>query len=282
MSAVSSPKRTIEFSPGQPTVLIGERINPTGRQKLAESLARGNFGVLLSEAQRQVEAGADILDVNVTIPSGDEPALLREAVLQLVEKVGIPLCLDSANPAALEAALAVYPGRALVNSVTGEAHSLEAVLPLVKRHRAVVVGLPLDEHGIPGDPGLRLVIARRILEAAVQQGLSTEDVIIDCLATAAAVDPRAGAIALETVRLVSQELRANTLLGVSNVSFGLPGRAAINACFLGQAIAAGLTCAIADPTDPSVVQTIAAADLLAGRDEYARRYLAHYRRTRPR
>jgi len=218
----------------------------------------------------------------VSIPSGDEPALLREAVVRLVQTVDAPLCLDSANPKALEAALSVYPGRALVNSVTGEAPSLEAVLPLVKRYKAVVVALPLDEQGIPSDPAIRLHNARKLVEAAAKQGIPASDIIIDCLATATAVDPRATTVALETVRLVSKELGVNTLLGISNVSFGLPGRAALNACFAAQAIAAGLTCAIADPTDPGVVQAISAADLLSGRDEYAKRYIAYHRRTRTR
>lgn len=282
MATVTSAKHSVEIATGRPTVLVGERINPTGRQRLADALAQGDLDLLLAEATRQVEAGAHVLDVNVAYPGCDEPALLREAVSRLSETVEVPLCVDSANPLALEAALAVYPGRALVNSVTCEPRSLEAVLPLVKRYHAMVVGMPMNDEGIPDDPGQRLHIAAGIVEAAARQGIPAESIVIDCLATAAAAHPQAALAALGTIRLVSRKLGVNTLLGLSNISFGLPGRGTLNACFLSQAIAAGVTCVIADPTAPGLVQAMLAADFLAGRDSYARRYIGHHRRTHPR
>jgi len=258
-------------------VLIGERLNPTGKPWLAEALRRGDFAVLIKEAHRQVAAGADALDVNVGVPGLEEPQVLRAAVEALSAAVEVPLCLDSANPASLAAALSAYQGKALVNSVNGEERSLATILPLVKEYGAAVIGLTMDEGGIPAEAEGRVAIARRIAERAENMGLPREDIVIDCLAMTVGTDARAAQVTLEALRRISSELGLNTVLGGSNVSFGLPGRPSLNAAFLSLAIACGLTCAIADPTQPEVRRAILAADLLAGRDEFAQRYIAYWR-----
>lgn len=272
-----SSHRTVTIGPGRPTVLIGERLNPTGKPWLAEALRRGDFSVLIKEAHRQVAAGADALDVNVGVPGLEEPQVLRAAVEALSAAVEVPLCLDSANPASLAAALSAYQGKALVNSVNGEERSLATILPLVKEYGAAVIGLTMDEGGIPAEAEGRVAIARRIAERAEKTGLPREDVVIDCLAMTVGTDARAAQVTLEALRRITAELGLNTVLGGSNISFGLPGRPSLNAAFLSLAIACGLTCTIADPTTPEVRRAILAADLLAGRDEFAQRYIAYWR-----
>ena len=254
-------------------------MNPTGKARLTRALQNSDFSVVAAEAQRQVAAGAHVLDVNVGAPGVDEPTALAKAVEVVMSAVDVPLCIDSSSPDALKSALAVYRGKALINSVTGEERLLSRVLPLVKAHGAAVVGMTQDDNGIPGIAEERLAIARRIVDACLAVGISREDVVIDCACLAAGADPAAPQVTLETVRLVRQELGVSTVLGASNVSFGLPGRNAVNAIFLGMAIGAGLDAAIVDPTVPEVVDAIAIADMLAGRDEFAQRYLMHYRAT---
>ncbi|CEP66741.1 Dihydropteroate synthase-like [Moorella glycerini] len=274
---LSRKDKQVEIGPGLPTVIIGERINPTGRKRMAMALQEGNLSLIQEEAVAQVKNGADMLDVNVGAAGVDEVALLPEAVRAVMDVVDVPLCLDSSKPEALQAALKAYHGRALVNSVTGEEASLQRILPVVKEYGAAVVGLCMNEKGIPQEPRERLAIARHILERAIAFGLRPEDIIIDCLAMTVGADQKAAVITLEAMRLVAQELGLNLILGASNVSHGLPDRQAINKAFFAQAIAAGATALIVDPIARGIRRSIRAADLLAGRDEWAMRYLEDYR-----
>ena len=277
MTILSRDSSTVALGPGLPTVIIGERINPTGKKKLAAALQAGDYAYAAREAVRQVEAGAHVIDVNVGVPGIDEPRVLRETVLAVMEAVDVPLSIDSADPEALEAALSVYKGKALVNSVTGEERILSKVLPLVREHGAAVIGLCMNDLGIPPDPAERLEIARKIIGEAERHGIPREDLVIDCLAMTVGADHTAAATTLRAIRKVSQEFGVSTTLGASNISHGLPDRVGINAIFLGMAIGAGLTSAIVDPTVPEVVKAITTADLLAGRDEWAMRYISYYR-----
>ncbi|MFM8321246.1 MAG: dihydropteroate synthase [Chloroflexota bacterium] len=270
--------KTVVIGPNRPFVAIGERINPTRRKKLAETMANGDFSVVQEDARKQIEAGAQILDVNAAIPGADEPALLAGAVKAVLEVANVPLCIDTANPDALRAALEVYPGKALINSTTAEEHMMERVLPLVKQYNAAVIGVITDESGLPGTPEDRLAVARKLLKRAADYGIPAEDVVIDCLALTVGADPQAGKITLDSIALIRQELDANINLGASNVSFGLPDRKIINTAYLALAIARGMTCAITDPTVPEIQTTLLACDLLMGRDEYAMRWIKAYRK----
>ena len=272
---VSSAIKEVAIGHDLPMVIIGERINPTGKKKLAEALRANDLDIVRREAVAQVRAGADIIDVNVGTLGVDEVALLPEVVQALMEAVEVPLCLDSANPEALAAALKVYKGKALVNSVSGEEESLAAVLPLVKEHGAAVIGLLQDSGGIPGQPEARTAIARRIVTRAEAIGIPREDIIIDCLALALAADSGSGVVAIETIRQVKAELGVNITMGASNVSFGLPDRDLVNSAYMMMVIAAGATCLIADAA--KVRPIIRAADLVMGHDKLVRRYLRAYR-----
>jgi len=263
------------ISPEKPVVIIGERINPTGRKRLAAQLQRGELSLVRKEAQRQAAQGADVIDVNVGVAGVDQVEMLPRAVMAVAEVVDIPLAIDADNPQALKAALEVCPGCPLVNSVTGEETSLQAVLPLVKEYDAVVIGLAMDEQGIPDTPEKRLEVARKIVERAEAMGIPRQDVIVDCLALCVGADHRAAWVTLEAMRLVQEELGVNMVLGASNVSFGLPDRAAINDLFLAMAVVRGLTCAITDPARTR--RAILISDLLMGRDEFAMRYITFYR-----
>ncbi len=275
---VSSGTQTVEISRDQPTAIIGERINPTGRKQVLAALQAGNFEQIRQDALAQVAAGAAILDVNAGVPGADEPALLQQALQTVMEVTDVPLSIDTANPAALEAALSIYQGKALVNSVNGEDRSLKAVLPLVKEQGAGVIGLCMDDNGIPETPAKRLAVASKIIERAGKLGIAPEDVIIDPLALTMGADHNAGRVALETIGLVVQEFGVNITMGASNISFGLPDRKYINATFLAMAILAGLTCPITNPLVTEVNTTVLAADLALGRDEYAMRWIKAYRR----
>jgi 5-methyltetrahydrofolate--homocysteine methyltransferase len=268
----------VVISPERPFAIIGERINPTRRKKLAETMAQGNFSVVQEDARKQVEAGAHILDVNAGIPGGDEPALLRGAVQAVLEVVQTPLCIDTANPEALRAALEVYPGKALINSTTAEEHMMQQVFPLAKQFGAAVIGVITDENGVPATPEDRLAVARKLVNRAGDFGVPPEDIIIDCLALTVGADHNAGRITLDAMTLVRQELGVNLNLGASNVSFGLPDRKIINVAYLALAIARGLTTAITDPTVPEIQTTLLACDLLMGRDEYAMRWIKAFRK----
>jgi 5-methyltetrahydrofolate--homocysteine methyltransferase len=274
-SRITSVSKEVVVGGNRATVLIGERINPTGKPKLAEALRSGNLDVVRSEAAAQVQAGADILDVNVGTAGIDEVSLLPQAVKAVMETTDAPLCLDSANLEALESALKVYRGKPLINSVSGEEHSLNKVLPLVKQYGAAVIGLVQDENGIPKDAEGRVSIARRIIGRAEAIGIPREDVVIDCLAVAVASDMNAGAVTLETIRRIRAELGANITLGGSNVSFGLPDRELLTNAFLAAAIFAGVTCPIVNTAKARSI--VVAIDLILGHDEYGRRYIKAFR-----
>lgn len=272
---VSSPTKKVVIGDDQPTVLIGERINPAGKKKLQEALKAGDLEVVRREALAQAEAGADIIDVCVGTFGVDEVSLLPRAVQTVTQAVDIPLCLDSANPEALAAALKVYKGKPLLNSVTGEEHSLAKVLPLVKEYGAAVIGLVQDDEGIPKNAERRLAVARKIVERAEAAGIARQDIIIDCLAFAVGADTSSGSAVIEAIRRIKAELGVNITLGASNVSFGLPEREVINNAFIATAIAAGATCLIVDAA--KVRPAVTAVDLILGRDRHARRYIEAYR-----
>lgn len=272
---VSSATKQVVIADNQPTVLIGERINPTGKKRLSEALKADNLEIVSNEALALVQAKADILDINVGMLDVDEVTLLPQAVQVVMDTVDVPLCLDSANPQALAAALKVYKGKPLINSVTGEEHSLEKVLPLVKEYGAAVIGLLQDGEGIPNNPERRLAIARKIVDHAEAIGIPRQDIIIDCLAGTVGADTSAGLVTIETIRRVKAELGVNLTLGASNISFGLPDRNLLNSAFVAMAIAAGVTCLIVDVA--KVRPIVLAADLVLGRDKHARRYIEAYR-----
>jgi len=254
-----------------PVIIIGECINPTRRKKLVSTLQTGNFEYVVELAKNQIEALADILDVNVGFPGVDDAKLLPATVKQLQSQFDIPLCLDSPNPRALEAALKVLSGKCLVNSVNGEEKSMNAILPIIKEYNVAVIGLTMDDDGITHDPFKRLAIAEKILDRAVKLGIKEEDVIIDPLAMAVSADPRACIITLETIRLVHEKLGLNITQGASNISFGLPDRETLNFAHMVLSILYGLTCPIANPE--KITAAIRAADLVLGRDDFAMRFI---------
>jgi 5-methyltetrahydrofolate--homocysteine methyltransferase len=257
-----------------PVVIIGESINPTRRKKLVTSLQEHDFGYLIELAGLQIRLGAEILDVNVGYPGVDDVSLLPEAVIAIQERFDVPLCLDSPNPKAIQAALKVAEGKCLINSVNGEESSLDALLPLAKEYGAAIIGLCMDGNGINHDPEKRLSIAEKILERALQSGLKEEDLIIDPLAMAVSADPQACLVTLETIRLIHNKLGLNITLGASNISFGLPDREVLNSAFVVMAVINGLTCPIANPE--KITSTVRAADLLLGRDDWAMRFVTHF------
>jgi 5-methyltetrahydrofolate--homocysteine methyltransferase len=275
-TVLRSRSKTVTIGHDQPFCVIGERINPTGRKVFAEELRGGDLSTAEKDAVAQVEAGADMLDVNAGIPLVDEPELLKAMLGAVQGAVEVPICIDSSVISALEAGLSVYEGKALVNSVTGEDDRLEEILPLVARHGAAVIGLANDETGIPETPQQRVDIARKIVAAAGDHGIPPEDVVIDPLAMTVGAATDAVTITLETISRIRDELGVNMCLGASNVSFGLPRRHALNAAFLPIAMAAGLTSAIMSCA-PEVVGAVRASDLLLGHDEWGARWIASYR-----
>ncbi len=276
-TTLKSKKETVIIGPGRPLVIIGERINPTGRKKLAKALEDGNLKLVQEEASKQVQEGAHVLDVNVGISGADEPKLLQEAILAVREVTDVPLCIDSALPAALEAGLRVCEGKALVNSVNGEERKLKEVLPLVKHYGAAVIGLTMDDDGIPKDAQKRLQIARKIVEEAEKMGIPAEDVIIDPLAMAISTDQAAGLETLKTLKLIRDELGVNQTMGASNISFGLPERHSINGIFLAMAAVHGVTCPILDPTVWEIRRSVLITDLLLAKDNYCMSFISVYR-----
>ena len=275
---LESPSKKVTIGPESPFVIIGERINPTGRKALARELQEGNMERVVADALAQVEAGAAMLDVNAGVPGADEPALLVQLVGMVQETTDVPISIDSSVIAALAAALPVYQGKPLVNSVTGEDERLESILPLVARHGAAVIGLAHDEAGPSMDPQERLRVAGKIVQRASDHGIPPQDVIIDPLAMTVGADPNAASVALETIRLIRQELGNNLTLGASNISFGLPNRRVINASFLALAMGAGLTSAIANPLTEGVRLTVMAADLLLARDPLGLAWIQEHRK----
>jgi 5-methyltetrahydrofolate--homocysteine methyltransferase len=257
-----------------PVVVIGECINPTRRKKLVSTLQENNFDYVLELARIQIDALADVLDVNVGYPGVDDEKLLPETVRRIQEIFDIPLCLDTPNPKAVESALRVVKGKCLINSVNGEERSMAALLPVAKEYGAGIIALTMDDDGITHDPEKRLAIAEKILNRAVGMGIRPEDVIIDPLAMAVSADPRACMVTLETIRLVHEKLGLNITMGASNISFGLPVREAINSAFISLAIYYGLTCPIANPE--KIIPAIRATDLVMGRDDFAIRFIEHY------
>jgi len=274
-TVVRSDKKVVTIDIEGALVIIGEKINPTGRKKMAEALQTGNLDYVRNLAIEQVKTGADVLDVNVGVAGMDDVVLMPEIVKLVASCVDVPLCLDSPNPKALEAGLAVVPGKPLVNSVSGEESRLTNILPLVKERGAAVIGLVMDDDGIPATPEGRLKVAEKILERAAQLGIPAEDVVIDPLVMSVGSDSQAGRVTLRTIDLGRTELGVNINLGASNVSFGLPDRPTVNMAFLALAMGAGATCAITDPM--KLTSFIRAADLLLGRDDYGMRYIRFYR-----
>jgi 5-methyltetrahydrofolate--homocysteine methyltransferase len=275
-TVLESTSRTVVIGDGAPFCVIGERINPTGRKAFQAQLQAGDLSQIQIDAAEQVAGGADVLDVNVGDPLADEVELMRQAVPLVQGLVDLPLCIDSSVIEALEAGLSVYQGKALVNSVTGEDERLEQILPIVARHGAAVIGLANDDE-IPMDAERRLEVAKKIVSVAGDHGIPPEDVVIDPLAMPVGAEPRAVTLFIETVRLVREQLGVNMTCGASNTSFGLPGRHALNAMFLGIAKSHGLTSAIMDARSPQVVEGVRAADFLLGDDEWGARWIADHR-----
>jgi len=257
-----------------PVIIIGECINPTRRKKLVSTLQDGDFEYVLELAQSQINAGADVLDVNVGFPGVDDVKLLPETVIAIRARFDIPLCLDSPNPKAIEAALKIAGGKCLINSVNGEEKSLNALLHVAREYGAALIGLTMDDNGITHDPEKRLRVAEKILERAIKTGIKAEDIIIDPLAMAVSADSKACMITLETIRLVHQKLGLNITMGASNISFGLPGREDLNSSFISLAIASGLTCPIANPE--KITAAVRATDLALGRDDFAVRFVEYF------
>ncbi len=276
-TVLRSRSKQVAISTSRPFVMIGERINPTGRKVLAAEMKAGVMDRVKADAIAQVEAGAQMLDVNAGVPGIDEPALLVATIKAVSEVTDVPLCIDSSVIEALEAALAVYEGKALVNSVTAEGERMDRILPLVKKYGAAVIGMSNDETGITMVPQERVEIARRIIDRAAYYGIPREDIVIDPIAMTVAADPQAGLITLETMRLIKEQLGNNMTCGASNVSFGLPDRSVLNAAFFPVAMHAGLSCAITNPLIPEVRKAVLASDLLLGHDEYAMQWIADFR-----
>jgi 5-methyltetrahydrofolate--homocysteine methyltransferase len=275
---IGSASKQVSISRELPTAIIGERINPTGRKKLQEELKAGNFDTVKADAIAQIEAGAVILDVNAGVPGADEPALLVQMIAVLTELTDVPLCIDTANDEALEAALKVYSGKALVNSVNGEEEKLETVLPLIKQYDAAVIGLTMDDEGIPKTLEKRIEIAGKIIDRATGLGIAAEDIVIDPLAMSVGADDQAGKMALDAVEAIVHKFGVNITMGCSNISFGMPDRELLNGAFLAMAIRCGLTCPITNPLLEEVVISISAADLAMGRDEYAMNWIEGFRK----
>ena len=268
----------VVIGPARPTVIIGERINPTGKEWLKQAILDGDWGRVGELARQQAAAGAVIVDVNVAVPGTKETETLPRAVEAVQKAVAVPLCLDSGSPEAIAAALRVCDGRVIINSVDGNADRLDAILPLARAHKAAVIGLTMDRaSGIPKTVEQRVAIARRIQDAVRAAGMTDADLIVDCLTLAVSADQSVGPVALETMRVVSKELGLNVNMGVSNISFGLPDRPLLNATFIAMACAAGLTCAIINPHMRPVVEALQAADVLLGRDRRALGFLKAYR-----
>ncbi len=274
---ISSATREVIIGFDRPFVIIGERINPTGRKVLAEEMKQGDYGRVEADAITQVEAGAHMLDVNAGIPLADEPAILAQAVKLVQSVTDAPLSIDSSIVAALESGLAVYQGKALVNSVTGEEERLESVLPLVARYGAAVVAISNDETGISEDPDVRFEVARKIVERAADHGIHHSNVVVDPLVMPIGAINMAGRQVMHIVRRLREELKVNTTCGASNISFGLPNRNGINGAFLTMAIGAGMTSAITNPLHNEVMQAVLGADVMMGHDPDCARWIKKYR-----
>ena len=275
-TVLESPSKTVVIGPGRPFCVIGERINPTGRKKFQAQLQQGDLSRLEIDVAQQTPL-ADMLDVNVGDPLADEIELMRQAVPLVQSLTDLPLVIDSSIIEALEAGLSAYQGKALVNSVTGEDERLEAILPIVAKHGAAVIGLANDDE-IPMEPERRLEVAKKIVSVAGDHGIPPEDVVIDPLAMPVGAEPRAVTLFIETLKLLREELGVNTTCGASNTSFGLPGRETLGGSFLAIAASHGLTSAIMDARSVEVVEAVRASDFLLGKDEWGSNWIAAYRR----
>jgi len=282
---VKSPTKTVIIGPDHPFVIIGERINPTGRKKLAAEMLAGDFSRVVSDAIAQVQAGAQILDINAGMGVADanvvEPEIMVEAVKQVQAVVDVPICIDSSVIPALKAGLAAAWGKPIVNSVTGEESHMEAILPLVAERGAVVIAITNDENGISYDAKDRFAVAKKIVKRAESYGIPPEDILIDPLAMPAGAVPGSAKTLFEITRMVNEELGCNTTCGASNISFGLPNREALNAAFVAMAIASGMTSAITNPLKPEIMNAIKAADALMGHDENCAAWIAANRPATP-
>lgn len=276
-TVISSASREVVIGFDRPFVVIGERINPTGRRLLAEEMRAGDFSRVEADALAQVAAGAQLLDVNAGIPLADEPALLARAITLVQSLTDVPLSIDSSVLEALEAGLAAYRGKALLNSVTGEEERMERVLPLVKKHGAAVVAICNDDTGISTDIDVRFEVAKRIVQRAADYGIPACDVVVDPLVMPVGAMADAGTQVFRLIRRLREELKVNTTCGASNVSFGLPNRHGLNPSFLAMAIGAGLTSAITNPLEAPLMAAVRAADVLMNRDPQCGRWIAAYR-----
>ena len=277
ITSISSATKEVRIGFDQPFVIIGERINPTGRKRLAEEMKADDFSRVEVDAIAQVKAGAHMLDVNAGIPLADEPALLAKAIQVVQAVTDVPLSIDSSIIAALEAGLAVYQGKALVNSVTGEDECLEAVLPLVAKYNCAVVAISNDETGISEDPNVRFEVAKKIVERAADYGISHENIVVDPLVMPIGAINSAGKQIIHLVGRLKNELKVNTTCGASNVSFGLPNRNGINAAFLTMAIASGMTSAITSPLHSEVMQAVLGANVMMGHDPNCTNWIEQFR-----
>ncbi len=278
---ISSAGKEVILGFDRPFVIIGERINPTGRKLLAEEMKAGDFSRVEADAMAQVAAGAHVLDINAGIPLADEPALLAQAIRLVQSLTDVPLSIDSSVPEALEAGLAAYQGKALLNSVTGEEERLERILPLVKKHGAAVVAICNDDNGISTDINVRFEVARKIVSRAADFGIPACDVVVDPLVMPVGAMADAGVQVLALIHRLRSELKVNTTCGASNVSFGLPNRHGLNPTFIGMAIGAGMTSAITNPLEASLMQAVRSADVLMNHDPQCANWIAAYREPGP-
>jgi 5-methyltetrahydrofolate--homocysteine methyltransferase len=276
-TVISSANKEVVIGFERPFVVIGERINPTGRKLLAEEMKNGDYSRVQSDAMAQVAAGADVLDVNAGIPLADEPAILAESIKLLQSITDVPLCIDSSIVEALEAGLEAYEGKPLLNSVTGEEERLERVLPLVKKYQCAVVAISNDDTGISEDPNVRFDVAKKIVERAMDYGIPASDVVVDPLVMPIGAINSAGVQVMEIVKRLRDELKVNTTCGASNLSFGLPNRNGLNAAFLPMAIAAGMTSAITNPLHAELMQAVRGADVVMGHDPECTRWIHQFR-----
>jgi len=279
-TVLQSASKTVTIGHDQPFCIIGERINPTGRKIFAEQLRAGDYSRIDIDVAAQVAGGCDVLDVNMGVPLTDEAELLAAAIKRIQGLTDLPICIDSSVVEALEAGLAAYQGKALVNSVTGEDDRLELILPLVKRYGAAIIALPNDETGIPATPEERIRITEKILRAVERHGIPIEDLVIDPLAMTVGADTEAVTITLQTIAAIRERWGLNMTLGASNVSFGLPNRHALNAAFLPMAMAHGLTSAVMDGRTPQIMQAVRASDLLLGLDPWGGNWISAFRAQR--
>jgi len=276
-TVVQSASKTVTIGHDQPFVIIGERINPTGRKKFQELLRAGDLSTIAVDVESQVKGGADMLDVNMGVPLTDEPALLSKAIKMIQGITDLPICIDSSVIEALQAGLEAYEGKALVNSMTGEDDRMELILPLIKKHNAAIIALPNNEIGIPATAAERIVITEKIIRAVEKHGISLDNLVIDPLAMTVGADPEAVKITLETIHLIREKFGLNMTLGASNISFGLPNRHALNAAFLPAAMSHGLTCAVMDARTPAINESVRAADLLLGMDQWGGNWISRFR-----